>query len=907
MRLGVPRSRLRLWRAALHRFRPLWGAALENAQSTDRMNSPVLVLACSFALGILLAQHTNASPFVLLFAGACCLLAAGLAVRGKRLGAAGAIVLAGFVFAGASSARLFQYRFSTQNISHIGAWGVNLKRALLLQGVLATSPLQTPYGLQFDLKVTRISDGHRVLTATGRVRLRVLTGKSSVPPAALQLQYGDSIRAWSRLRRPRGDLNPGGFDYRRWMQSIQDIYWQGVIERPQDIQKVPGPRPPILNRAIASIRVRLIASIDQLYPPWSVEGRDGAVLKAILLGDRSSLDSQTIENFRKSGIYHLLVVAGLHVGLLALLVEGLLRLLRLRDTWRALLLLIFLVVYASLVEQRAPTLRASLMIGSYLVARLLDRDHPPMNAIGIAALVLLFERPAWLMDSGFQLSFAAALLIAGLAAPVLSRWTGPYHRALWRLQDRGFDPALEPRMIQFRLDLRDFAGLLDRKFGRSSRDRDFLVRAVGTLSRGLIWMLDLVIFSAILQWGLLLPMVEIFHRVTLAGIGLNALAVPLMTLLLAVAVPVVTLNLAAPALAAFPGKVLALIMQGLFGLTQFPHMPHWLSFRVPTPPLWVACGFGLAVILAGYGLVSSLRAFAAAGAAAFIFGLLIALSPFPPALPAGRFEVTELDCGGGEGLFMALPGAKSILVGAGGGSRMWLGGGDPIRARRWDPGENIVSPYLWSRGIKTLDVLFLPDTAGDHLSGVASILRNFRVKQFWYGSLPSRPGTASLRSLLQRHGVAVRKLRSGDVVTLGSSRFEVIWRASAGHRDRKQRTGLPVLLRVSNPDGSVLLAADLNRTDQQRALKSNLPWASSVLEASPDELDSPFASRVEPAVVLEDSETRQTNHRPAAGGAPKPQTMRVFDVSQSGAVTVSLRGGAISIHSYVQPRGRESR
>ena len=98
------------------------------------------------------------------------------------------------------------------------------------------------------------------------------------------------------------------------------------------------------------------------------------------------------------------------------------------------IVLALLIFYAFLVEQRAPTLRATLMISLYLLARLLYRSSSTLNAIGLAALVLLLWRPAWLFESGFQLSFSAALLIAGLVVPILERTTEPYRRAL-----RGLD------------------------------------------------------------------------------------------------------------------------------------------------------------------------------------------------------------------------------------------------------------------------------------------------------------------------------------------------------------------------------------------------------------------------------------------------------------------------------------
>ena len=178
------------------------------------------------------------------------------------------------------------------------------------------------------------------------------------------------------------------------MESIEDVCWNGIVRSPALIEKLPRLRPGGVSVFMEGTRRHLLRSIDQLYPPWSANGRNGAVLKAVLLGDRSSLDSETIENFRKTGLYHLLVIAGLHVGLLAMLLSALVSSLRLREPARTAILIILLSCYACLVEQRAPTLRATLMIVVVLVARLLDRDHGALNSIGLAGLILLVYRPA---------------------------------------------------------------------------------------------------------------------------------------------------------------------------------------------------------------------------------------------------------------------------------------------------------------------------------------------------------------------------------------------------------------------------------------------------------------------------------------------------------------------------------
>lgn len=848
------------------------------------MRSPVLVLACAFALGILAAYPSRGDAALWLAIGAVSLLAGCLALRSGRKRVCLAFVLVGFAAAGAGSAVLFPRRFSPDHVSHLAAWGLDLNQPIVLEGSLAANPLLMPDGIRADLDVASVTDGRITHKARGLVRLRIYNGmRSAIPASALDLHYGDSIRALARIRRPRNDHDPGGFDYRRWIESIHDIYWEGAVDDPQDITHIPGPRAPFVRESIEIARKRLIESIDRLFPPWSVRGKDGAVLKAVLLGDRSSLDSSTIEDFRKSGLYHLLVVAGLHVGLLALLAEGLFRLLRLRESWRAALLLLFLIVFCALVEQRASTLRASLMIGAYVVARLLDRSQPALNAIGLAALALLLYRPAWLFDAGFELSFAAALLIAAVAAPVLARLTEPYRRGLKQLASAEYDLACPPRVTQLRLDLRSLAGW----FGSSSRPAQ--LKAAGAALRALIWLADLVIFSAILQLGLLLPMAAIFHRVTLAGIGLNTLAVPVMTVLLAVAVPVVLLNLALPSLCVLPAKLLALIMEGLFALTSLPRLPQWLSFRVPTPPAWAAWGFVLAVAAIALGLAYH-RSLAGAGTAcALVFGLVIAIAPFPPAIPSGQFQVTALNCGGGEALFLVLPDRKTLLVGAGGGGRPWMHGGDPVRATLWDPGATVVSPYLWSRGVKRIDAMLLPDARGDYLSGAASMMKNFRLGQIWMAE-----GASSETWAQSVAANRITALAAGTRLQLGETQLDVLWqRAAPKHAARSSAAG-PVLVRASNGEGSILLAADLTREDQANILRAGIPLESRVLEANSAEWSPAFIGRVRPAAVLVISERRGRTHQPLPEDPAFPD-VKLLQVDGQGAVTVTMSRGDVSV------------
>ncbi len=868
----------------------------------------MLIVAACLAAGIALARAEKATldgalasvPVLLVLAGAAMLAGLMLLRREWKL-RAGVAALAGFVLAGAAAAQLFEFRFSSRHVSHLESWDIDLNDPVRLSGRVAAPPVRAAGRVQFDLEVQNLDDRGRVEPWQGKVRLNVRgleDAESAAYLESLRLKSGDTVRLLARLRRPLVYRNPGSFDYRRWMKSIEDAAWVGTVRNPLLIEKLPARGASALATLPGRVRARLLEGIDRLYPSWSVRGRDGAVLKAVLLGDRSALDSETIENFRQSGLYHLLVISGLHVGLLALLLALVLRRLPLGETARAALLVALLFGYLSLVELRAPTLRATLMISLYLLARFFYRRHALLNAVGLAALLLLLARPPWLFESGFQLSFAAALLIAGLAVPILERTTEPYRRALHALEEVGLDESFEPRHAQFRLEVRRLAEWFERR-AALLRSRPRAARAAVTFPlRALAWTANILLFTAILQVGLILPMAETFHRVTFAGIGLNALAIPLMTVLLALAVPTVGLAAVAPALAAWPAKLLGVVMSGMFALTDLPHLPAWLSYRVPAPPEWVAWGFAASVVAAAAAWTAQRKIFWASVAALGAFAALVSLHPFAPQLPRGKLQMTALDCGRGAAVFVVLPEGSTLLVDACGAPGRTSE--DPAQARRWDPGESLVSPYLWSRGVKRIDYLVASDPRGGRLAGLEAVSRNFRIGEFWMIRGAGSPASARLMEALEARGIHIYTLAAGDVLRAGQSTVRVLWpprELSRGGRDEV------LVARVSVGAASVVLAGGLSRQVQRilMAAPGFEPAGALALSgpAPASALSAEFLARLRPRVLLVsggDATGRASAPRPAG-------ETEIFETARLGAITAEMETPGLSLRSY--PAGAE--
>ncbi len=873
------------------------------------LSAPVLLVSASFALGIAAVDAPAANPAwtlantpVLIALAGALMLAGLLLVRGNRRILAGLCALGGFALAGVISARLFECRFPPAHVSRLEHADLDLRDAVRISGRIISSPRPTESGIQFDMEASELDDRGRTLPLEGKVRMRLQRGldaESVALAGELGLQHGDSIRTLATLRRPTSYRNPGVFDFRRRMTAIEDIHWTGTIKSPVMVEKLPRPNEFKLDELRLRVRNALLDGIDGLYPPWSAEGREGSVLKAILLGDRSSLDTETIQNFRVTGLYHLLVISGMNIALLAMLAGLFLNLFPLGATTRSVLVLVFVLACVSLIEQSAPTLRATLMIVVYLVARFFYRDQAGLNSLGLAALILLVIRPPWLFEAGFQLSFAAALLIVGLVAPVLGQTIEPYRRALYNLDDVHAELSMPPRQAQFRLDVRRIVAWLQAQVRFLHRHSAVAEASVVWPLRGGVWAVEVIVFTTIIQTGLMLPLATAYHRVTFAGIGLNALAIPLMTAIQGVAVTVAVLGATWPTVAAWPAKLLSVLMRALFALTDLPHLPAWLSYRVPTPPGWVAWAFVLSLIVVALSLERRRWIFRLATLAALVLAGIISTSPFSPRVQGGHIEVTALDCGPGDAFLVVLPDRTTLLIDA--GDRGPAESEDPFESRRWAAGEDVVSPHLWSRQIKRIDLVVMSRGDEGELPGFAAVAHNFQVGELWYAPPVLAPKALAFLDELERRGIQLRQVAAGDRFVRGSTTIQIL-SPSLRHEESRPPAADGVVLKIVDGESSLFFARAQDQGLKKWSGNAGASPQSSLLVVaganSKDSVGESLLADVSPRVLILSG--GRTDPRGSSGPRKKlqPGDMRVFSTQRSGAVTVRMLGNEIVVNPY---------
>jgi competence protein ComEC len=143
-------------------------------------------------------------------------------------------------------------------------------------------------------------------------------------------------------------------------------------------------------------------------------------LAALLLGRTSEVDRGMVARYRRGGLYHLLVVSGLHVALAAGLMLSALRIASVTGRARDLLLLLGILLFVLIGGGNPPAVRAGLVFGTYIAARWLERPVPAMQAIGLSAILLCLAAPLQIWSVGTVLTFAAVTGIASFGQSIRS-------------------------------------------------------------------------------------------------------------------------------------------------------------------------------------------------------------------------------------------------------------------------------------------------------------------------------------------------------------------------------------------------------------------------------------------------------------------------------------------------------
>lgn len=679
-------------------------------------------------------------------------------------------------------------------------------------------------------------------------------------PWPADISPGDTLAIRTELKRPQSFRTEGVFDYARYL-ARKNIWITGFVRSPLLLHKISQPQS-VLHRARylpERIRTTIGEKIDHAVSP-NISG----IYRAILLGDRSHVDADTLEIFKASGTMHILAISGLHMAVIAFITYSVLFWLLSRSErlllnftvkkWAAFLSLPVLLGYGLLAGLNTPVFRAVIMSTVVIIAVCSDRQKSPGALLASAAMLILAIDPLQLYTVSFQLSFAAITGILFLL-PVLKN--------LLNLSPQsGHNPSLYEKSAHWLV-----AALL--------------VSLVACLATAPI---TLYAFN---RFSLVSPLANLFIEplICLWSLGLGLFGL----LFMFIHSEIASFFLQAGALG-----INATIHIGAF-FSSWPFSSIWS----PTPPAWLIAGYYLCLIMIIYSgwkrirlLVPTLLALTAC----------IVLFFYPmgrnPGGKGGFFRITYLDVGQGTASLVEYPSGFRALID---------GGGSSFAAT--SVGERIIAPFLWKQGIRAIDAIVITHPDADHYNGLSFINDRFSPEVIWSkGREGHDDNFKTLIRLAQQFGINVLIPTAGDGLPAGEQSLVCVANLTdeengESHSGSQSRND-GIVVKACAAELCALFPGDIDRASERflvdRGLALQAEFLLSPHHGSITSNSNEFLATVAPRYLLVSAGRSGKGHFPHSGLAAEcdRQQIALYTTAEQGTLQIIADENGYQLYAY---------
>ena len=742
----------------------------------------------------------------------------------------------------------------------------------VITGKISSQPKVRVNRCSFILAAEHIERNGRSLPVTGRIRVSTLgTG--------LNIERGDRISFKSRLRRVRNFLNPGGFDYERYL-AFKKVWLTAFCQEDSMVVLSRQPKSGLYG-LMERMRHRVSDLIHRLPP-----GDHRAVLAALIIGDRSLLTAERTNTFHRVGIGHLLAISGLHIGIVASAVFILLNRILSWIPWvlwnassrklSAIGAFPPVLIYASLAGMSPSTQRALIMVAVFMMTFLIERDQDLLNSLALAAMALLVIYPPILFSISFQFSFTAVLsILYGMTRFQSNKVPGP-----------------------------------------------------GTITQKIVR--KIVLLFLVSLWATIgtLPLtMYYFNQVSLIGCFSNILFVPLIGFAV---VPCGLLAAAILPVSPFIAESVLLFAAGILDwslkIVDMLSPLAYTAIRTITPSMFEIACYGILVWAIGQivtenktvpisererkkgsltGISSRMRDIHLYNFASFT--LVFVLIMFTADIFYWSYQrywrrdmrVTVLDVGQGSAVLLQLPGGECILVDGGGYSDNSV----------FDMGSRVIAPFLWRNKIRTIDTIVLTHPNSDHLNGLLYIANHFNVKSVLTNGDSGKTTTyQQFLNIIEENGIGHWDYSKIErQFTINGVKVDILYPPSDVQERRwkdrwRNLNNNSIVIKATYGQVSFLITGDIMaRAESELIAHAGKKLNSTVLviphHGSATSSSSEFVKAVQPLIGIVSAgwQNRYNFPHPEVISRYRHHQARVFQTNNEGAISVVTDGRKISL------------
>ncbi len=737
--------------------------------------APLAGVAAAFICGIIVGRYV---PLTLLFWAACGFASFLVAIvtfrRPYLLSVTSAAILASVAFLGAALTRQAYYTVADDDIVTYTD-----RRATLatVRGRIITSPKIYNPSASVKFGYTR---GPQTCFVVRAMQIRTTGGWQKVGGLARvtigqiddRLAAGQKVELLCWLSRPRGPANPGQFDWAA-KAKINRVLTRINVPAADGVTILTGADRPWYDRVFWNIR-----SAARRHLTCCADEETGHLLNALIIGERHAALGEMNRQMTRTGVAHFLSISGLHLGVFLGFVYFLCRLLSLTPRRAAAGVLVVLAAYMLLAETRAPLLRSAVMAAAICLSVIFRRHLRPLNALALAAIILLAFDPLQLFQAGFQLSFTIVTGLILLHNPARNLLFGRFFRRRGLMVFR--DEQRAQRWLYYKA-------------------ADWLTHAITMCLIAYLMAGPLVAY----HFGILSPYAPL----------LTLLLFPLVVAVLVPGYLSVALAWPMPNLSYLIGRPAALAADGLARTVDaISRLPAACLEMREVPAVWAILCYATIAAIWMHRRIRFGRAWAAAGILA-----VAALTAYTqrPASPPDAPELHILAVGNGQCAVLHTPGGQTFLFDAGSRS-----GFDSYKAT--------MAPFLRNSRLPPPEAAFISHANTDHYNALPGLLAGGGLKRvylndyFGRGGEAEHPDAKKFLALIRSSGVELVRIRAGDTIYLDEqTKVEVLWPPAKMRDDLAGNINeTSLVLRVVSGGRSVLITGDIGATAQDELCRN---------------------------------------------------------------------------------------
>lgn len=711
-------------------------------------------------------------------------------------------------------------------------------------------------------------------TGAGQTERNVSGGQGTTSQDGLP-SIGSRVRISGSFLLYTEATNIGQFDARNYY-AARKIY--GQVKKAAIVYTEP---PNIIGRGkecLWQLRRHLAETFLEVYGE-----ENGALLAAMLLGERTFLSEETQSLYKAAGALHVIAVSGLHISLLGLGLYRLLRRIFASQAPAAVISVLCMAAYVFLVGNPPSAVRAFIMFAMGLLAGYWKRTLDTPTALSLSAAIILMGNPFYIGQSSFLLSFLAILAIS-VFQPALKECLAlinPYHFPLFRLLDSRRAWGLHL------LDPQKVTGVWHELLKKAGN---------GLLSSFSVWIVTLPV------------QLFFFSEVSLFGIFFNLLIIPLMGVILLLGIAGLFLKEISHLFAFLAGNVFTDLEITVISICRYAEgiffaiikaggsLANRLSFTMWTPgkPVYgkMLLAFCLLLLFCLLGNLSENGRTFPEKFWKYRLGILLGVILLLAGYPAHNLQITFLDVGQGDGICMELPDGRVYLMDG--------GSSDVSKV-----GNYRLVPFLKAKGIRKIDAVFLSHGDADHINGIAELLEEKQISIDCV-CLPAgaeQEEFTEIKDLARARNISVRTIQAGDFWENNGTKFWCLNPADV----TESGNAASVVLYMEYQNFSMLLTGDLEGEGEKSVaalLRSNAITGISVLKVahhgSKNSTKEEFLRQCSPAVAVISCGERNTYGHPHKETLERLNDMgtAVYRTDCSGAIQITVTGSRMKVTEY---------